>query len=304
MARMDAVSGDKRGAVDDRAQLQAMLSASPVAVAFLDRELRYTQVTPALAALHGVTLDEARGASLLALFSEADGDRVRRYLAEVASSATPVTGIELTTKDGPQGRRDLVCCFFPVAVGGDLVGIGAILVDDSERRRLGAEARMRTLELEAVLASIPEGVYVGDSGGVRTASRRALEMLGFDTAEDLNRPVDVLMRELDVRTPDGSPQRPEDNVFLRAMKGESAREEFLLRPRNAKEHIIIRSSAAPIRIGDGVAAAVAVNIDVTERRKIERELRTQRELAVVERDVLARLAEGDSLENVVAPLAL
>lgn len=288
---------------DDRASLQAMLSVSPVAVGFLDRELRYTRVTPALAALHGVAVEQTKGLSLFSLFGGAEAARVRQILGDVLASGTPVSGFEVTTNGGSAGPRDLVCCFFPVAFAGETVGLGAILVDDTERRRLDASARMRTLELEAVLASIPEGVYVGDSGGVRTASRRALEMLGFNSADDLNRPVEVLMRELDVRLPDGRPQRPEDNVFLRALQGETAREEFLLRPRGAGEHIIIHSSAAPIRTEDGIVAAVAVNIDVTERRRLERELRTQRELAVVERDVLLQLAEGRPLNGVLETLA-
>ncbi len=288
----------------DPARLQAMLSVSPVAVAFLDRELRYARVTPALAALHGVPVEEAQRLSLMDLFNPADAERVRQILVDVVSSGAPVFGFEITSTRDQGSKRELVCCFFPVAVAGELVGVGAILVDDTERRRLDRLARLRTLELEAVLASIPEGVYVGDANGVRTASRVALEMLGFEKADDLNRPVDVLMRELDVRTLDGQPQRPEENVFLRAMQGESAREEFLLRPRGRAEHLTIQSSAAPIRTEEGILGAVAVNIDVTERRKLERELRTQRELALVERDVLVLLSEGAPLERVLSALAL
>lgn len=283
----------------DRARLQAMLSVSPVAVGFLDRELRYTRLTPALAALHGVSVDEARQRSLLDLFSAADAERVRHILADVLSSGTAVSGCEINTAGE---SRNLVCRFFPVAID-ELVGVGAILVDDTDRRRLDAVARLRTLELEAVLASIPEGVYVGDSAGVRTASRKALEMLGFETADDLNRPIEVLMRELDVRTLDGQPQRPEENVFIRALAGEAAREEFLLRPRHASDHLVIQSSAAPLRTSEGIVGAVAVNIDVTSQRKMERELRTQRELAIVERDVLMLLGEGAPLENVLGTLA-
>jgi signal transduction histidine kinase/PAS domain-containing protein len=285
--------------IGDRARLQAMLSVSPVAVGFLDRELRYTRLTPALAALHGVSVDEARRLSLLDLFSAADAERVRQVLADVLSSGEPVSGYEINTTGE---TRNLVCCFFPITLT-ELVGVGAILVDDTERRRLDTVVRMRTLELEAVLASIPEGVYVGDSAGVRTASRRALEMLGFDTAGDLNRPIEVLMRELDVRTLDGQPQKPEDNVFMRALAGEAAREEFLLRPRHASDHLVIQSSAAPLRTSEGIVGAVAVNIDVTRQRKIEQELRTQRELAIVERDVLMLLGESAPLENVLGTLA-
>ena len=291
-------------ATPDGATLAAMLSITPVAVAFLDRGLRYTRVTPALAALHGVRADEAAQLTLLDLFAPGDAARVERLLQDVIASATPVSGFEVMTTKNRSRPLHLVCCFFPVTVAGELVGLGAILVDDSERSRLDRLARLRTLELEAVLASIPEGVYVGDSSGVHTASRRALEMLGFDKPDDLNRPVEVLMRELDVRTPDGRPQRPDDNVFIRALQGEVAVEEFLLRPRGATEHRIIKSSAAPIHTDDGIAGAVAVNIDVTERRKLERELRTQRELALLERDVLALLAEGSPLETVLGALAI
>src|SRR5689334_17807943 len=105
----------------DRARLQAMLSVSPVAVGFLDGELRYTRLTPALAALHGSSVDEARRLSLLDLFSAADAERVRQVLRDVVASGAPVSGYEITTTGNAKEVRDLVCCFFPVAVAGEPV---------------------------------------------------------------------------------------------------------------------------------------------------------------------------------------
>ena len=113
-------------------------------------------------------------------------------------------------------------------------------------------------------------MYIGDSDGVRHANRAALDMLGYYSVDELNRPVATLMAELNARRPDGRPLKAEENVFVRALSGESAREDIVIRHRRTHETRIVRSSAAPIRHEGDIIGAVAVNFDVTDRRAAER----------------------------------
>jgi PAS domain S-box-containing protein len=177
-------------------------------------------------------------------------------------------------------------------------------VGEIARRVLDArDDHDRLRELEAVMANIPDGVYVGDSSGVRYANRPAVEMLGYETVEALNRDVATLMGELDVRDASGRLLAVDENVFVRALAGESGCMDVYVLHRQSKRRCILRSSAAPLRVDGQIVGAVALNVDVTELRTTERELRVQRALAMLERDVLSLLAERTPLEEVFHALA-
>ena len=144
--------------------------------------------------------------------------------------------------------------------------------------RLNAEVEQRAAELEAVIESIPDAVYVGDGTGIKRANRAALEMLGYPNLEALNRSVAALTDELQLRHLDGRPIPREAQVFERALKGEPAVAEMVARHRKTGRDVVLRSSAAPIRFGGQTIGAIAVNTDITDRMAEEAELRAALEL--------------------------
>lgn len=96
-------------------------------------------------------------------------------------------------------------------------------------------------------------------------------MLGYDTVEALNRNIGTLMAELDARDAEGRLLAVEENVFVRALAGESACMDIHVQHRQSNQRRIVRCSAAPLHDRDrAVLGAVAVNVDVTERRQLER----------------------------------
>jgi PAS domain S-box-containing protein len=139
--------------------------------------------------------------------------------------------------------------------------------------RLDQQLRARAAELEAVIESIPEAVYVGDTGGIRKANRAALDMLGYASIDDLNKNLAVLSKEIQVRRLDGTPLPIEEQVFTRALKGEKAQDDVLVRNRTTGEDLIAHSSAAPIQLCGRAIGAVAVNTDISARTRQEKELR-------------------------------
>src|SRR5438067_4898867 len=156
--------------------------------------------------------------------------------------------------------------------------------------RLDAEVRRRAAELEAVIESIPEAVYVGDASGIKRANRAALDMLGYGSIAELNKSVATLANEIQTRRLDGSPIPVEEQVFTHALSGENAASEVLVRHRGSGRDVVVRSSAAPIRLGQEIVGAVAVHTDITARIHEEDELRAalvfrDRMLGVLSHDV-------------------
>ncbi len=167
----------------------------------------------------------------------------------------------------------------------------ALLRESEERyRQLLAASQRQTAELQAVLESMPDGVYIGGAQGITIANQPALDQLGFATREELNRDVGTLADEIMTRDAvTGAPITVADQAFSRALAGEKVVRDVIVRHRISGEERIVRSAAAPVKIDGQVIAAVAVNTDVTERRRAEADLRLLNE--TLEARVDAALAE-------------
>jgi PAS domain S-box-containing protein len=156
-----------------------------------------------------------------------------------------------------------------------------------------AQVKLRAAELEAVIESIPDAVYIGDATGIKRANRVALEQLGYDSVEQLNRDIAALVDDIKVRNPDDlRPLRVEEQVYTRALNGETATYEVIVRNRKTGKDLVVRSTAAPIRLGAELIGAVTVNTDITERRRRDEELRKALDLSERIRGVL-----GHDLRN-------
>jgi PAS domain S-box-containing protein len=204
----------------------------------------------------------------------------------------------ISLDDEPDGRRLVL----------------AIIRDVSERRRAEAEraqlvqeyaarvaAERLGAELAAVIESIPEAVYVGDRDGIRRANRAALEMLGFESLEELNAHVGVLAERIQTRYAESGERIPvEDEAFVHALAGETFVRDLLIRNVRTGQDRLLRSAAAPIRHGGRIIGAVAVNTDITERRRTEDALRLLAEAGAV----LAASLDLDATLASVARLAV
>ena len=131
---------------------------------------------------------------------------------------------------------------------------------------------------------------LGSSDSTSWWTSAALEMLGYRRLEDLNKDVATLIEQIPTRYLDGSPVPADELVYIKALQGERAVREVLVRHPATGEDVALRSSAAPVRLGDRVVGAVAVNIDITARLAEEAELRAaldfrDRILGVLSHDV-------------------
>ena len=141
---------------------------------------------------------------------------------------------------------------------------------EQERERLLAESERRAAELDAVIRSIPDAVYIGTGEGIQVCNAVALEMLGFQSIEELNQNIAVLSAKLQNRfASTGERIAPEEEPFARALRGETVVEEVIARHLETERDVIVRCAAAPIWHEGRIVGAVAVNTDITEAKRAE-----------------------------------
>ena len=66
---------------------------------------------------------------------------------------------------------------------------------------------------------------------------------------------------------------PEELAFNKALQGEHAVQEVVVRHLGTGEDMVLRSSAAPVKLRGRIVGAVAVNSDITLRMREDAELR-------------------------------
>jgi PAS domain S-box-containing protein len=131
--------------------LDAVFEQTPVALAFVDPQLRFVRVNQALAAITGRPLEEHVGRPL----AEANSDllsAIGALVAQVVRSGKPIRQHEHVVEH-PQLRAWLIDAY-PVRQGDKLLGAGVELADISERWRIRAERELlHEAEREARRAS-------------------------------------------------------------------------------------------------------------------------------------------------------
>ncbi|WP_157448870.1 ATP-binding protein [Deinococcus peraridilitoris] len=154
-------------------------------------------------------------------------------------------------------------------------------VDERTRELLQEKA-----ELEAILASIPDAVYVASQSGVTRANDSARALLNLPSGDPLPRSVAELSERLRVRDPrSGARLNLNEEPLVRALSGETSSRDLLIRRDATGEDLLLRSTAAPIHVGGAVVGAVCVKTDITNSLQVRevRALNAQLEQRILER---------------------
>ncbi len=167
---------------------------------------------------------------------------------------------------------------------------GVIVQDD-----LMSRERASRLFLETVINNIQEGVLVADQNGtVVLASEGAARIFGTSRDELLG-PATRFNERFHPRSPDEQEKIP---ALLEALQGRPVpAHDRIVTDAQGRDHFLV-VSATPVQHG-GVGGAVAVFIDITERRNLEKQLR----LAVAFRERLMGIVSHD-LRTPLAGIAL
>ena len=177
-----------RRAEETLALLDVIFARAPVGLAFHTLDGRYVRINDHLAGINGRTPAEHIGRTLAEVLPELPevGDDVRR----VAETGVPATGVEVRgeTPAEPGVQREWVASYWPVraTAGGELLGVGAVVFDVTDRRAAERAVRTQTDRYETLLAALSEvgeGMVVIEDGRCVYANHAFEQLSGYTFPE-------------------------------------------------------------------------------------------------------------------------
>jgi PAS domain S-box-containing protein len=256
---------------DSLSLLERLQSTAPVGLVFVDRDFRVQRINDTLAAVNGAPVEDQLGRPVADLVP-AIWPQLEPAYRQVLESGEAVVNqdVTLTLPVAPDRVRTFLTTFYPVRIDGELIGIGAVAVDVTERRE-AQEFR------EAVMDNMAEGVYTQDDQGRLTyMNAAATRMLGFSEDELLGKSMHDAVHH---QHADGSNFPAEDCELLRGQaEGQRLRKSEDAFTRKDGEIFPTAYSASPLRVGASERGLVVVFRDTSaeqsERTRVQRELKT------------------------------
>jgi PAS domain S-box-containing protein len=144
------LKASERERADSAALLDTLLESAPVGLAFFDRDLRYARVNRELERINGVSAAEHEGRRVGEVLPEMPAS-VEDGLRRTLESGEPIVDLEVTgrTPALPGVDRRWLCGWYPVRHrDGETIGLGAVVVDVTERSRLLEAERAARLRAE------------------------------------------------------------------------------------------------------------------------------------------------------------
>ncbi|WIG99378.1 PAS domain-containing sensor histidine kinase [Myxococcus sp. SDU36] len=151
-------------------ELAELMSTVPLGMAIIDRELRFVEVSDAMAAMHGVSREAHLGRSMVeVLRADPSAADVVRRVRRVLETGVALEGVEIIHRESDaHGERTRVyrASYHPVRREGDIVAACIYVEDMTERRRVEAQrdagaARERSVR-EQALRETQEAVRARD----------------------------------------------------------------------------------------------------------------------------------------------
>ena len=190
--------------------LETLQSVAPVGFAFLDREFRIVRINETLAEVNGAPAEEQIGRTVAEVVPDLWA-QMGSVLRQVLKSGEPVVNVEIE-REGSEGRdpRIWLSSFYRVSSEGELMGVGVIAVDVTQREK--AE-RLRA----AVMDTMLEGIYVVDTEGRLTfMNAAASKLLGWSEEELRGKSMHAAVH---FQNGDGSPHLEADCEMLKVLSG-------------------------------------------------------------------------------------
>jgi PAS domain S-box-containing protein len=258
----------RREAENAVALLDTILAASPVGVAFLDRELRFVRINKALAAATGKSVQEHLGRTVREVLPEF-ADVLEPGLRRVVERGEPLVDLEFTGSPPAAAglARHWLAYYYPVrSPGGEPMGVGGLVFDITDRKRAEKALQDSEARLQSILDHAPVAIYIKDSKGrFLLANRRLGEIMGMPR----NRIVGQYDRDLLPReTADVS--RANDQQVLAENKALHF-EEVLPLPDGP--HTFLSTKFPLPNVQGGPMTVCGISTDITDRKRAEEDMK-------------------------------
>jgi diguanylate cyclase (GGDEF)-like protein/PAS domain S-box-containing protein len=255
--------------------LETLLSEAPIGFGFVDREFRMVRLNETLASVNGSSVAALVGQTVAAAVPLL-WPQLEPLYRRVLDNGIAVLDVEVT---GPSAARpDHIChwltSYYPVSVEGEVVGIGVVVVDVTERMK--AEEVRR--QLSAIVESSGDAIFGATTDGMVTSWNPAAEQLfGFTAGEMIGQSVAAI----------APPERAVEQDQMRARLIAGGAHESYKTTRRRKDgslvEVLITASTVTDETGEVIGLS-AIAHDTTEEGLAEEALRaSERRLALAQR---------------------
>lgn len=272
--RESALAAGAREAAQSVALLETLQSHAPVGLGFVDRDFRRVMVNKTLAAFNGSTVAEQVG-RLVPDLAPLMWPNLEPLYRGVLESGQAIVDIEV---DGPSQAHPLdtrhwLLSYYPVRVDGDIIGIGIVAVDNTERVRSDRLHR----QLSTIVENSGDAIISSTPAAIATSWNTAAErMFGYSKEEMIGRSLMILA---------GNTEFAEQMRNRIASGGPTLRFEGVCRRKDASP-VDVLVTASPATDPAGVVTGLSMIVqDISDR------IATQRELAAV----AGRLAQAQRI---------
>jgi PAS domain S-box-containing protein len=236
--------------------LATLQAEAPVGFAFVDRDLRFVRLNHELAHIIGVPIDEVAGRRVSEVMPPERWEQLEPVYRHVLDTGEAIRNRPVVEQPVNGRARERLASHYPVRVGDEIIGVGVVVHDITERVR-AEEFR------SAVMSQVADGVYTQDCDGrLMYMNSAASKMLGWTEFELRGKDMHELVHchrtdgtadgvtecALVTEGPNGRLERREGEAFIR------------------KDGSIfpVAYSAVPLRTGSRVEGVAVVFRDISE----------------------------------------
>jgi PAS domain S-box-containing protein len=170
--------------------LDVIFEHAPVGLALLDTDIRYVRVNDRLAEINGLPGADHVGHTIAELLPDLP-PQVQDDVVRVAREGEPLIDVAVSgvTPAQPGSEREFIASYWPVrSTGEEVVGVGIVVSDVTERRAAERALRAQTDRYEALLLALSdagEGMIVLERDGRCVYANSAFEQLSGYTFPEL-----------------------------------------------------------------------------------------------------------------------
>ncbi len=261
----------EKEAVQALSFLETIGDAAPVGFKLVDHDLRIVRINKRLADIDGRTVSEQIGRTVAEAVPDLWPELEDVYRRALAGEHVSNILLSRTSAEKPTRVSHFLASFYPVRVDGEIIGVGNVVVDITERK--DAMAFRQT-----VMDNMAEGLYTLDAEGLVTSvNPAASRMLGWSEEELLGQSMHDTIHFQDA---DHQPIPAEECELLEVrMLGRTLRSSDATFTRKDGTTFPVAFSSAPLQSETTIEGVVVVFRDATEEKKEEEALR--RELAAL-----------------------
>jgi diguanylate cyclase (GGDEF)-like protein/PAS domain S-box-containing protein len=262
----EGVQRTEPNAAETSALLEMLFAKAPIGFGFVDRDFRLMRLNETLAAFTGSPVAAMVGRPVSVVVPHL-WPYVEARFRQVLATGEAILDVAVDVAAAAEmGSRQWTTSYYPVATDGEIVGVGLLVVDTTERKVADATRQ----QLLAIVEGSGDAIFGAGLDGTITSWNMAAERLfGFTAEEIIGQPIGLI-------APD---DRVDEQVNTRARLIAGGPYEHIETTRRRKDgspvEVLITASAATDSAKNVVGFSVIAH-DITDRRAQQRALEASR----------------------------